>query len=135
VPTYGWGIRGKLPLRAAFMLLEMVTRDRNRGIADPRQHVPTPYLLSRKEILDRVPELEPRGLTGAGVFYDGQIVDPVRLVYAVVRSAQQAGAVAANYCSATTLHARNGKVEGLAVTDEVSGRRSSPTSRDLLRRG
>ena len=122
VPTYGWGIRGKLPLRAAFTLLEMVTRDRNRGIADARQHIPTPYLLSRKEILDRLPELERRGLTGAGVFYDGQIVDPVRLVYAVVRSARQSGAVVANYCSATALRTRDSNVEGLAVTDTVSGR-------------
>ena len=123
IPTYGWGMKGKWPLRAAFTLLEGLTRDRNRGMPDTRQHIPAPFMLTRREILERVPRLESNGLTGAGVFYDGQIKEPARLVYSIVRSAREAGAVAVNYCSASGLLTRNGSVEGLTVTDEVSGRR------------
>lgn len=123
IPTYGWGIKGKLPLRAAFTLLEMLTHDRNRGIPDQRQHIPRPYMLSRQEMLDKVPNLESKGLTGAGVFYDGQVLDPARLVYSIVRSAEAAGAVVVNYCAASGLLVRNGSVEGLVAVDAVSGRR------------
>jgi glycerol-3-phosphate dehydrogenase len=80
-------------------------------------------MLTRSEILQRIPALDPSGVTGAGVFYDGQIADPTGLVFAIVRSAQDAGAVALNYCAAERLLTRNGRVEGLSVTDQESGRR------------
>ena len=43
------------------------------------------------------------GLTGAGVFYDGQMFNPPRLVWAFLRLRRSAGAVAANYCEVVSL--------------------------------
>jgi len=121
LPTFGIGMRGKLPLRAAFTLLNIFTAGRNQGIEDPEQHIPAPFILSKREFLDRFPAFDAAGLTGAGVFYDGQILNPPRAVYAVVRSAEAASALALNYAGAQRLLLRNGVVEGVVARDELSG--------------
>lgn len=132
VPTYGYGLRGKMPLRIAFQLLNVFTADRNRGIEQASQHIQAPFLLSRAEFLRRFPMLAGPGLTGAGVFYDGHILNPPRLVYSIVRSAHSAGAIAANYCSVERLLVRDGTVEGAAVRDEVSGQEFDVRARVVL---
>ncbi len=121
LPTFGWGMRGKLPLRAAFALLNVFTAGRNAGMANRGQHIPGPYILSRREFLEKFPAFEQPGLTGAGVFFDGQMLNPARVVYSVVRSAQSVSAVAANYCAAEKLLIRNGCVEGVVARDTVGG--------------
>ena len=121
IPTYGQGLQGKLPLRAAFALLEMLTAGRNRDTKDPGQHIPSPFVLSRSEFLDRFPAFDRADLTGAGVFYDGQICNPPRVVYSIVRSAMEAGAIAANYCSAERYLMSDGRVEGVVARDCLSG--------------
>ena len=45
----------------------------------------------------------PDGLTGAGVFWDGQMQNPPRLVWSMVRAAARAGAIVANRCEVTAL--------------------------------
>lgn len=132
LPTYGHGLQGKLPLRAAFLLLELLTSGRNRGIANAAQHVPAPFLLSRREFLDRFPAFDDPRLTGAGVFYDGQIVNPPRLVYSIVRTAHAAGATVANYCEAEQLQLEHGRVTGLLVRDTVGGERFAVRTRMVL---
>jgi len=121
LPTYGFGLRGKLPLRVAFQLLNALTAGRNKGIQNKAQHVPPPYIMSRSEFLKRFPAFEDSGLTGAGVFYDGQMLNPPRIVYSIIRSAQQCGAVIANYCSAERLLVKAGRIEGVVVRDTCTG--------------
>ncbi len=121
LPTFGHGLRGKFPLRAAFQLLNVFTSGRNDGIDNRAQHIPAPYVMSRADFVRRFPAFEEAGLTGAGVFYDGQMLNPARIVYSIVRSAQNTGAVVLNYCAAHRLLIRNQQVEGVAVRDELSG--------------
>jgi len=121
LPTFGYGLRGKFPLRAAFQLLNVFTGGRNDGIEDRAQHIPAPFVMSRREFVRRFPAFDEPGLTGAGVFYDGQMLNPARIVYSIVRSAQDAGAIALNYCAAERLLIRNQRVEGVAARDELSG--------------
>ena len=121
LPTFGHGLRGKFPLRAAFQLLKVFTSGRNDGIDNRAQHIPAPYVMSRREFVGRFPAFEEAGLTGAGVFYDGQMLNPARIVYSIARSAQYAGATVLNYCGAERLLVRNQRVEGVAVRDELSG--------------
>jgi glycerol-3-phosphate dehydrogenase len=123
LPTFGHGLRGKFPLRAAFQLLKAFTSGRNDGIDNRAQHIPAPFLMSRREFVRRFPAFDQPGLTGAGVFYDGQMLNPARIVYSIVRSAQCAGAIALNYCGAERLLIRNQRVEGVAARDETSGAR------------
>jgi glycerol-3-phosphate dehydrogenase len=118
LPTFGHGLRGKLPLIAAFQLLKMMTSGRNDGIENRDQHIPAPFIMSRREFVSRFPAFDEPGLTGAGVFHDGQMLNPARIVYSIVRSAQNAGAIAVNYCAAQRLLIRDQRVEGVAVRDE-----------------
>src|SRR6185312_6461503 len=97
VPAYGHGMRGPEALAAAFLAWAVLTADRNRGIPDPDRRVPRGRIVSRREVLDWFPQLEQKDLTGAGMFWDGQMYNPPRLVWSFVRSALRAGAVAANH--------------------------------------
>lgn len=121
LPTFGHGLRGKCPLRAAFTLLNILTADRNKGIEDKHQHIPSPFMMSRLEFLEHFPAFNQPDLTGAGVFFDGQMGNPSRIVYSIIRSAQESGAVAANYCAAERLLMQNGRVEGMLAHDSFNG--------------
>jgi glycerol-3-phosphate dehydrogenase len=121
VPTYGHGMRGPEILGAAFTLLNALTVDRNRGLTDPTRRVPAARIVSRGRLLQWFPEVNKEGLSGAGVFYDGQLFNPPRLVWAMVRTAARAGAAVANYCDVTTLLLKGGRVAGVKVRDRLGG--------------
>ncbi len=123
VPTYGHGMQGGEALAAAFGLLSLLTAGRNRGIPDPARRVPRGHLVSRRTVLEWFPNLAVERLTGAGVFYDGQMYNPPRLVWAFVRSALKAGAAAANYCEVTGFLRRERRVTGVVVEDRLGGGR------------
>ena len=121
VPTYGHGMRGPEILGAAFVLLNTLTADRNRGLTDPARRVPAARIVSRARVLEWFPEINKEGLTGAGVFYDGQLFNPPRLVWALVRTAARAGAAVANYCDVTSLVVQGGRVTAVKVEDRLGG--------------
>ena len=87
IPTYGNGMKGKTVLRLGMGVYDLLTADRNRGIADPARHIPPGSSIGRGDVLRMFPGLPTRGLTGAGVFCDGQIYNPPRLVFAILQSA------------------------------------------------
>ena len=114
VPTYGRGMKSKPVLRAGMAAYDLLTADRNRGIDDPsRGESHWRASLGRDEMLRRYPGPRRAGLTGAGIFCDGQMYNPPRLVLAYVQSAVAAGAVCANYVEATGLVQRAGRVSGV----------------------
>ncbi|MGH7557122.1 MAG: glycerol-3-phosphate dehydrogenase/oxidase [Gemmatimonadota bacterium] len=121
VPTYGHGMRGKEALRAAMAVYDALTFDRNAGISDPGRRIPRGRCLSRTEVLEAYPGLPEPGLTGAGVFSDGQMINPPRLVLAFIRSAVESGAVVSNYVEAIRILVRDGRVEGVAARDVLTG--------------
>lgn len=121
VPTYGHWMQGSEALGAAFLLLSAVTADRNRGIADPDQRIPAGRLISRRQLLEWFPHLDSTKPVGAGVFSDGQMYNPPRLVWEFVRSAGERGAVAANYCEVTGLLRQSDRVTGVRVSDRLGG--------------
>lgn len=67
-------------------------------------------LVNRDEALTLAPFLSTRGLRGAFLYYDCRTFD-TRLALAVLRSAREGGAVAANYCEVTEF-VREGEREG-----------------------
>jgi glycerol-3-phosphate dehydrogenase len=121
VPTYGWGMKSKPVLRAGMAVYDLLTRDRNRGIPDPKRQIPNAEFLTRDEVIRRYPGLAREGLTGAGVFCDGQMYNPPRLVLAFVQSAVAAGAVCANHVEAVGLVQRGGRIEGVTARDRLGG--------------
>lgn len=122
IPTYGaFGMKSKPVLWAGIRAYDAITADRNRGIPDPTRQIPNGWFLSRDEVLARYPGLSREGLTGAGVFCDGQMHNPTRLVLAHIRSAVANGACAANYAEAVDVIRTGDRVTGALIKDQLSG--------------
>jgi glycerol-3-phosphate dehydrogenase len=119
VPTFGHGMRGPEALAAAFLLLNALTPDRNRGLEEGSR-IPRARLLSRAEALERCPEVDHPTLTGAGIFWDGQLRNPPRLVWEFVRTAAHAGAAVVNYCEVREVVHRGNRVIGVRALDRLS---------------
>ena len=121
IPTYGHGMKGRSVLRVGMGLYDLLTADRNRGIADPDRKVPWGRSMGRGEALELFPGLDPDGLTGAAVFCDGHMYNPPRLVLAFVQQAVEAGAVAANHVEAIGFLREGDRVIGVKARDAFTG--------------
>ena len=78
-------------------------------------------LLSKEEVLERIPTLEHDGLRGGVLYYDGQF-DDSRLLINLARTAEQQGAALLNYARVTSLsHDGDGFIDGLTFVDAESG--------------
>lgn len=83
--------------------------------------LPKSKWLSKKEVLDKIPTLNKKKLHSGVLYYDGQL-DDARYCLALVQSASEAGAVAANYLDVTGFTKNDsGKLVGVQVKDTQSG--------------
>ncbi|MEQ1656031.1 MAG: glycerol-3-phosphate dehydrogenase/oxidase [Nitrospira sp.] len=121
IPTFGHGMQGKELLGLGLTVYDLLTADRNRGICDPSRHIPQWESLSREEVLQEFPGIDPRELTGAAVFHDGQMYSPARLALAFLQAAVERGAQAANYLEATGILHQAGHVLGVKARDVLTG--------------
>jgi glycerol-3-phosphate dehydrogenase len=79
-------------------------------------------LLSREEVLSRIPTLEQDGLRGGVKYHDGQF-DDSRLLVNLAQTASEQGACLLNYARVVRLRKDDGGfVDGLRVRDEETGR-------------
>ncbi|MGE0132166.1 MAG: glycerol-3-phosphate dehydrogenase [Blastocatellales bacterium] len=77
--------------------------------------------LSRDEALNLAPQLDPQGLKGAFVYYDG-VTNDSRLVIEVIKTARERGAEIANYtCAVGFIKDEDGKIAGARLLDELTG--------------
>lgn len=78
-------------------------------------------LISREETLRRLPNVNPEGLNGGVVYYDGQF-DDTRLLINLMTTAVEQGATLLNYAKVTELHKNSaGIVDGLSWMDVETG--------------
>ena len=77
--------------------------------------------LSREETLHRIPTLEPIGLRGGTIYYDGQF-DDARLAICLARTAAGLGAALINYMQVTSLVKRNDLLRAVVARDLETGR-------------
>lgn len=78
-------------------------------------------MLSKEETLERLPALEPEGLIGGVVYFDGQF-DDARLLIHLAMTAADLGGTLVNYCPATGLpRDEDGYVNGLTAQDSETG--------------
>jgi len=79
------------------------------------------HLLSKDEVLRRIPTLEQEGLRGGVLYYDGQF-DDARLLIDLAQTAEDHGGVLLNYARVSGFsHDDEGFVDGLSFHDEESG--------------
>ena len=122
-PTYGHGLKGKEILGAGFSLYNFLTWDRNRMIVDESRRIPAGGFLGRDELLQLFPDVVGNGLTGAAVFYDGQMYNPPRLALSFLKDAVERGADAGNYLEVTGFLRNGPRIHGVRVTDTLTGER------------
>jgi len=83
--------------------------------------VPRAHGLNKTAALEAFPALNPQGLQGGLVYYDGQF-DDARLAVALARTARKAGATVLNHVRLTDFAQHtSGAVVGAAVRDELTG--------------
>jgi glycerol-3-phosphate dehydrogenase len=113
--------RGRLAMRAGFLLDRLLAVDRNTDL--PASHeIPAGHVLSPTEAERRFPPLAGRTMTGAAVWYDYVTSEAERLTLAWALSAAEHGAVMANYVRADRLIREIMRVTSLRATDLLSGR-------------
>lgn len=77
-------------------------------------------LLSRRRVLDALPNLQPRDLQGGILYYDGQF-DDARFAIALLRTLFDLGGLALNYAPVTRLLKTNERVSGVNAQDSETG--------------
>lgn len=120
VPTYGWGMRGKLVLMAGLFLYDLLAYDRKR-LDDQDKRIPGFKLLGRKNTLQLGPGIRKEQLTGGAVYYDCQMASPDRLTLEFIQSADEFGADVANYAEVREFIKEGQTVQGAVVADRLSG--------------
>jgi len=89
-------------------------------------------LISKEETLKRLPNVNPDGLTGGVVYFDGQF-DDTRLLINLIATAAEQGATLLNYAKVTGLHkGGDGIVSGLAWENVETGETFSAKSRVVV---
>jgi len=120
VPTHGLGAGGRPAMRAAMAVNDLVSYDRNRGLPAER-HIPRGRTISRDEVLEIAPGLDPDGLTGGALFYDARMHNAERMNLLFAIGADHRGADMANYIEATGFRRSDDRLEAVTCRDLVRG--------------
>ncbi len=121
VPNYRWW-------EAPFYGLGLKTYDLLAG----KHSFGCSALLSRDEVLARIPTLRQEGLRGGVLYHDGQF-DDSRLLINLAQTAAEHGACVLNYARVLRLvKHRGGQVSGLSFRDEETGQEHTVKSRCVI---
>ncbi|MBI3931984.1 MAG: FAD-dependent oxidoreductase [Acidobacteria bacterium] len=131
VPAYGHGLKGREALACGVWLNDLLSADRNHGLPLERR-IPPGRVLSRREVLDLVPGLPERGMTGGVVWTDAQVTHGERLVMGFVHAADEKGAAVANAVEATGLLRSGSRVTGIRAKDARTGEAFDVCARVVL---
>ena len=87
--------------------------------------------LSREKTLEYIPTVEPRGLRGGVIYYDGQF-DDARLAVNMAQTAVEQGATVINYMKVTGLVTENDMIRGVTVQDAEDGETYTLRARGVI---
>lgn len=87
--------------------------------------------LNRQETLNRVPTVEPAGLRGGVLYYDGQF-DDARMAVNMAQTAVEQGGVLLNYAKVTALTKTNGSVDGVVAECQETGTEFNVDARSVI---
>ncbi|HLE13331.1 MAG TPA: glycerol-3-phosphate dehydrogenase/oxidase, partial [Anaerolineales bacterium] len=131
MPTYRKLMKSRLVMSAAVRLNDLMGYDRNAEIT-PDKSLPASRVVSREQCLEILPGLPADEVTGGVIWYDGQVYNSERLTLSLIKSAEEAGAVAANYVEAVGLLRERDRVRGMTARDKLAGTDLSIRSQVVL---
>ncbi len=114
MPFYSKNKRQPWMIRAGMIAYDVLSLNKT-----PPHH----RILSREEAIKRFPGMAREGLSGAAIFYDGQVVWSERLCVETVLAAHADGAVVRTRAAVDELMTEGGQVHGVCYTDTVEGTR------------
>ncbi|MDX6380168.1 MAG: glycerol-3-phosphate dehydrogenase [Rubrobacteraceae bacterium] len=114
IPIYEYSKRGPLLVRLGMIGYDVLSWNKSLD-----RH----KMLSRDEVLELVPGLDPEELLGAAMYYDGQVEYAERLAVENAISAHEHGAVVLTYAEVERLVIEDGNVVGVEFTDLLDGGR------------
>ena len=88
-------------------------------------------LISRQAVIERVPTIEPEGLSGGVVYFDGQF-DDARLAVTLAQTATDLGGVVVNHAPVVRLLKTGERVSGLVARDELNGQEYEVRARTVI---
>jgi glycerol-3-phosphate dehydrogenase len=121
MPLYGRGLRRPGVFRIALALNDLLSWQRNRGVASAL-HLPPGRLVDTLETAKLFPQADRRGLQGGALWYDAVMLSPERIAIEMLRWACTCGATALNYTEATGLIVEQGAVRGIEAHDRLADR-------------
>lgn len=121
LPAYGWGNKTGLPMLGAGMLLyEGLSYDKG-WLEEEAKKLGVFKPLTRKGLLELVPDMPKAHLNGGFIYYDCQMLSPERLTLDFLLSAAEHGAELANYCRVSDFRVADGAMQGVKVKDLLDG--------------
>jgi len=87
--------------------------------------------LSKEETIAHIPTIEPDGLDGGVIYYDGQF-DDARLAINMAQTAAEQGGVVLNYVRVTGVLKRDDEVSGVRAVDAETGREYEISARAVI---
>ncbi len=123
IPFYQHNRRSSLTLRAGMVLYDVLSFDKSVG-----RHT----VLSRDETIKRFPDINTDGLSGAAIFYDGQVVWSERLCTEVALAAHADGAQIYTHSTVNGFIEDGGRVTGIYFTDTLTGQRHALSGRIVV---
>ena len=121
LPLYRSVTRGRLAMRAGFLIDRIVAAGRNRDVV-PALRLPAGRVVSRQHAIEQFPGLRRRGLTGAAVWHDYVTPEADRLTFSWALAAAAHGAVLVNHVEALSVAKEGRRVSGVSCVDRLSGR-------------
>ena len=121
VPTYKSFKSNRFILMMGMILYDVLSYDKG-WTWDRSKKLPLHKSIGAKKTQKLESCVKTKGLTGSSIYYDCQNINPERLTLAVLKSAVEHGAKAANYAKVTSLSLSNGIVRGVNVEDLISGK-------------
>jgi len=131
LPLYRSLTRGKLAMRAGFIVDRFVAAGRNRGVTASLA-LPGGQVFSRHQAVEHFPGLRRRGLTGAAVWYDYVAPEADRLTFSWALAAAAHGAVLVNHLEAVGIARDGRRVAGVEAVDRRTGRSLQIAARTVV---
>jgi glycerol-3-phosphate dehydrogenase len=120
LPLYRSLTRGRLAMRAGFLVDRLVAAGRNREVP-PTLHLRSGRVVSRQHAIEQFPGLRRRGMTGAALWYDYVAPEADRLTFGWALAAAAHGAVLVNHVEAVSVAKDGRRVAGVSCVDRLSG--------------
>lgn len=123
IPIYKEARRGPWTMRAGMVAYDVLSFDKS---------LPRHRMLTRAETLEKIPALNREGLLGGAVFFDAQVEFAERIVLENVLSAVAHNATVLTHARVDDLIFEDGRVRGVELTDELTGRCRSMRAEIIL---